>query len=95
MSRGDPPLVFYGQTFTALSPSAVDKGATALGRHALEKSMGARTLDSAGLISTFHFLRPFIFAVKDVFKKISRKALSGIMFFTIGNYNHIRKVLSI
>ena len=57
--------------------------------------MVARTLDSAGLISAFHFFRPFIIAVEDVFKKISRKALSGVMLFTIGNYNHIPKVLSI
>ena len=83
-ASGYQVLIFYGKPFAAFGTPAIDKGATAFGRHALEKAMGARTLDSAWLVCTFHCLQPSIFGVGGDDKKISRKVISGVEIFTIG-----------
>jgi hypothetical protein len=56
-------LIFDRETFSAFGPAAFDQRATALGRHAFEKSMGPCPFDSTGLIGAFHCLQPFNFIV--------------------------------
>jgi hypothetical protein len=48
------PSILNGKPFATLGAPTIDEGTTTFGRHALQETMGARTLDSAGLVSTFH-----------------------------------------
>jgi hypothetical protein len=53
-------LVFYGQPFTPFGTTTTNNGAPRFSGHPFTKPMGAGTLDSTGLICSFHYYNLFL-----------------------------------
>jgi hypothetical protein len=59
--------VLNGQPFSPFGPAFVNNPSALLGGHPFQKPMGSGTLNSAGLICSFHYCNPLL----ETFEKCS------------------------